>query len=676
MESYCKVAVKYPGAEGILTYKNPSDFAVNRGDLVEVPLGRRKAAGCVVQTGLSTADVQAELDKYKLKEVSTKENELFSLSEKELSLYEWMAKYYHYNLGMTILECLPKILKRPRSVEFVSGEGQDIEHTLNDDQQSSFNSIQEKLTKGFDRFYIHGVTGSGKTLVYLSLMKEVLKSGKSVLFLLPEINLTPQFTQTFAKYLDCRVFPYHSGVTNSEKNAIWKELKENTKPVVVMGVRSSVFLPIEDLGLVIVDEEHDQSFKQSDRCPYNGRDVAIKKAQLSNAPIVLGSATPTVENYFTFKDGAKSDNYFALKKRASGGFPKVELVDCRESGAKSAQKKFDEDDLWPMHPKSLIEIEEKLKLGEQVLVFVNRLGFANYVQCRGCGYKFEDPNTNTPLRYFKKKNILSSSHSDYEIPMPEICPECGNMSLLQKGFGTERIQEILSSKFSAYNVERFDRDEIKNVTQLEDKLSRFHNKEIDVFVGTQMLSKGHNFERVNLVVVLGVDSVMNFPDFRAIEKAYQLITQINGRAGRYSPEAKVLIQTLAPENKLFDYIKDHSFNEFYDEEIIIRDISRFPPFSKMAVIYFNSRFQERLVSNIVSVGEGLKSIVEKNSLDVQILGPSPAMIEKRANQYCWYIAIRSVNINDLHNLINVFQNSYNRVSGVSFKIDIDPYQIY
>lgn len=676
MDIYCKVAVKYPGAEGILTYKCPEEFSLKRGDLVDVPLGRRKASGCVVLTGLQTSDVQKELDKYKLKEVSSKQNELFSLTEKEISLYEWMARYYHYNLGMTIVECLPTILKKPRKVEFVEGEGHEIEHTLNPDQQNAFLEISSKLDNGFDRFYIHGVTGSGKTLIYLSLMKETLSKGKSVLFLLPEINLTPQFTQTFAKYLKCRVFPYHSGVSNSEKNAIWKELKENSKPVVVMGVRSSVFLPIEDLGLVIVDEEHDQSFKQSDRCPYNGRDVAIKKAQLSNAPIVLGSATPTVENYFTFKEGAKVGNYFPLQKRAAGGFPKIELLDCRESDKNKVQKKFNEDDIWPMHPQSLKEIEEKLDKGEQVLVFVNRLGFANYVQCRGCGFKFEDPNTNTPLRYFKKRNVLSSSHSDYEIPMPEICPDCGNMSLLQKGFGTERIQDILSSRLSKYNVERFDRDEIKTVKQLEDKLKRFHNKEIDVFVGTQMLSKGHNFERVNLVVVLGVDSIMNFPDFRAIEKAYQLITQINGRAGRFSPDAKVLIQTLSPGNKLFEYIEKHSFDEFYEEELIVRDISKFPPFSKMAVIYFNSRFKERLVDNIVSVSESLKKVIEEHDLSVQVLGPSPAMIEKRSNQFCWYIALRSHDMNDLHNLLKFFKTSYNRVSSITFKIDVDPYTIY
>jgi len=676
LKTYCKVAVKYPGPEGILTYQCPEDFSIKRGDLVDVPLGRRKAKGCVVQSGLTEIDVKDDLAKYTLKPVVSKEDDLFCLTEKELSLYEWMSRYYHYNLGMTILECLPKILKRPRAVDFIKGEGESIPHTLNPDQQYTFDEISNKLNAGFERFYIHGVTGSGKTLIYLNLMKKTLSEGKSVLFLLPEINLTPQFTQTFSKFLECPVLPYHSGVSNSEKNAIWKELKENSNPVVVMGVRSSVFLPIDNLGLVIVDEEHDQSFKQSDRCPYNGRDTATKKAQLSNCPIVLGSATPTVENFFTFREGNKSSNYFTLEKRASGGFPKIELIDCREGKEKGPRKKFEENDLWPIHPKALEQIKEKLSLGEQVLVFVNRLGFANHIQCRGCGYKFEDPNTNTALRYFKSRNILSSAHSDYEIPMPEICPDCGNMSLLQKGFGTEKIQDVLQHHLPEYNIERFDRDEIKNVKQLEDKLDRFHKKEIDLFVGTQMLSKGHNFERVNLVLVMGVDSIMNFPDFRAIEKAYQLITQINGRAGRFSTDAKVLIQTLAPGNKVFEYIQNHSFSEFYEEELIIRDISRFPPFGKMAAIYFHSRFRERLMTNVISVGETLKSVIQKNNLEVDILGPSPAMIEKRANQFTWYIALKSNDTNQLHKVLSFFENSYNRGQSITYKIDVDPYQIY
>lgn len=676
MNSFCKVAVKFPGKEGILTYEDNPELNLQVGSLVEVPLGRRKAQGCVLEVNLQKENLaEAErgyVEKGKMKPVASLIDPDFTLSRLELEQYKWISKYYHYNLGMIIFESLPKILKRPRKIELQNGAGKPPEFSMTDLQRPIFEDINSKIKKGFDKFYIHGVTGSGKTLIYLNLMKEVLKEGKSVLFLLPEINLTPQFSQTFLEHVDCPVLPYHSAVSNSEKNKIWKTLKDADRPVVVMGVRSSVFLPIENLGLVIVDEEHDQSFKQSDRCPYNGRDVAIKKAQLSNCPIVMGSATPSVENYYGFRENPKLQlNYYPLEERVSGKFPTVELLDCR-----SDKKKKDPSalDIWPLHEKSIQEMRDAFSRGEQVLVFINRLGFANYVQCRACGFKFEDPNTNVPLRYFKAKNILSSSHSDYQIPMPEMCPDCGNMNLLQKGFGTERIAEVLSEIFPERCIERFDRDEIKNIDQLKEKLDDFHGGKIDVFVGTQMLSKGHNFQKVNLVLVLGVDSLMNFADFRAIERTYQTVTQITGRAGRYSDHAKVIIQTLAPDNAVFSHIQAHAFEGFYESEMPIREFASFPPFGKMANVFFSSRFRERVVDNIVGVVDHLKKYIETKNLDIQVMGPAPASIEKRSGQFTWCFILKSGNLNQLHHIVSYFEGSYHRVSGISYKVDIDPYQ--
>jgi primosomal protein N' (replication factor Y) len=682
MSKYCKVAVKYPGPFAILTYAQPEDCTISIGSLVEVSLRKRKASGCILEYDIpleNLSEKEIKLAKAnKIVPINQLLQEEFFLTEKELNLYQWMSKYYHYNVGMVIFECLPKMLKRPRKVELQKGKNIPLPHELNQKQKNIFEDINSKRLNGFDKFYLHGVTGSGKTLVYLNLVKEVLKEGESVLFLLPEINLTPQFTEEFLNHVDCPVLPYHSAVSDSEKNTIWKTLKANKEPVVVMGVRSSVFLPIENLGLVIVDEEHDQSFKQSDRCPYNGRDVAIKKAQLANAPIIMGSATPSVENYYGFKLNDKfKNNYYTLKQRAAGSFPEVKLLDCRSTKKKNENSELIgslEEDIWPLQEESVSAIRESFEKQEQVLVFINRLGFANYLQCRACGYKFVDPNTDTPLRYFKNKNILSSAHSDYQIPVPEICPDCGNMNLLRKGFGTERIQEVLQGIFPQKCIERFDRDEIKNIEQLNDKLDRFHNGEIDIFVGTQMLSKGHNFKRVNLVLILGVDSLMNFPDFRAIEKTYQTITQITGRAGRYSPNAEVLIQTLSPDNNVFSHITSHGFDSFYDSEIMIRDFAKFPPYSRMANIFFSSRFRDRVIDNIVSVVDHLKKFIDHKSFEVEIMGPAPASIEKRSGQFTWCLSLKSSNINELHNVLGFFNSSYKRVSGISFKIDVDPYQ--
>lgn len=662
-----QVAVNFPKILSTLTYA--SDVEFSRGDIVSVPLGRRTASGVVLRES-NEKEISA-IDETKIKSIVEKIDNAFSLSKEELDLYEWMSKYYHYSLGKLVFDCLPKILKRPRTPNFIEGQGQSIPFELNHDQLKVVNSISQKLAEGFSQHYIHGVTGSGKSAVYLSLMKETIRNGKSVQFLLPEINLTPQFTQMFATFLGCKVLTYHSGVTPSEKYNIWKHLNESDEPVLVMGVRSSIFLPIKNLGLVIVDEEHDQSFKQTDRCPYNGRDVAIKKSQLNQCPIVLGSATPTLENFYLFESQSSKREYYELKNRvSSGGFPKLVLLDTKG-------RFTEKDPAWPFLDESIQKIESALNKNEQVLVFINKLGYSQYLQCRNCAHQFYNENCGCQnnLRYFKRKNCLSCSHCDFSMPAPDQCPSCGGISLLNKGFGTEKVEQVLQDIFPERNIERFDRDEIKTTKDLNDKLTRFHNQEIDVFVGTQMLAKGHNFKRVNLVIVLGVDSMLNYADFRSSEKAYQLIEQVAGRAGRYAQDSEVVIQTMNKDHGVFEYIAQHSFNGFYKEELPLRELCYCPPYSKMAMIYFSSRFRERLIEVINNVGTQIHSLSARHFKDVRVLGPTPLMIEKKANQFSWGIMLKSHNINQMHQLLATFESNYQDVSNVSYKIDIDPVHI-
>ncbi|MCO4755364.1 MAG: primosomal protein N', partial [Bacteriovoracaceae bacterium] len=398
MSKYYQIAVNFPKTESILTYGSDQDYQT--GDLVNVPLGKRKSQGVVLRE--STPE---ELDKLKLDKVKACEGKIensFRLDDKEISLYEWMSKYYHYSLGKTIFDCLPKILKRPKKPTFEVGANEQLPHELSPAQEEVYKSIESGLDSGFSQHYIHGVTGSGKSLVYLYLIKKTLESGKSAQFLLPEINLTPQFIKMFQAYLGHKVYSYHSAVTPSEKYNIWKALKESDEPVLVMGVRSSIFLPIQKLGLVVVDEEHDTSFKQSDRCPYNGRDVAIKKAQISKATVVLGSATPTMENYLLFSKETGGRNYYTLKERVGEGhFPKLKLLDARDQ--------FKENDpAYPLMPETIKAIRAKLEQGEQVLVFINKLGYSHYIQCRSCGHQFMNDKCGCEnnLRYFKRRNLL------------------------------------------------------------------------------------------------------------------------------------------------------------------------------------------------------------------------------------------------------------------------------
>jgi primosomal protein N' (replication factor Y) len=537
---------------------------------------------------------------------------------------------------------------------------------LSSDQQHVADKIIQSGMNHFSKWLIHGVTGAGKTIIYLSLIKKILAEKKSVLFLLPEINLTPQFLKTFQSFLDVPIYSYNSALSNSNKYGLWKLLQTDEHPKLVLAVRSGIFLPIKNLGLIVVDEEHDQSFKQDDHCTYNARDLSIKKASIQKIPVVLGSATPTVETYKAFID---TPNYFALTKRAqSATLPKVELVDMR-GRSKIASEKM----LWPYTSESIQKIEKALSKDEQVLVFINRLGYANYIQCSACGHQFSCPNCSVNLKHFKKRNQLSCQTCDYIIPKPEMCPECMNLNLSPMGFGTEKAHEILQDIFSKKVIKRFDRDEIKTFTQLEKTLNEFHQKEIDILVGTQMLSKGHNFERVNLVVILGIDSQLNFPDFRSNERVYQALTQVSGRAGRFGAAAEVLIHTLAPQNKIFTYLNRPTFHEFYLDEIPLREMCSSPPFKKIILIYFSSKSQAQVIQVASDEAQSLGHLTEKHFKCVEILGPRPTMIEKKVNKFTWSIMLRSSDINELHNLFNTFIQNYKQPHTISIKVDVDPY---
>jgi primosomal protein N' (replication factor Y) (superfamily II helicase) len=661
-----RVAVNYPLKNNGLLYHYEDEL--QRGQVVEIPLGKRIALGCVLATNESESKEYKETPVEKIKKIKSLVVH-WQLGENELKLYQWMAQYYHYSLGQLIFDCLPHQLKRPRPLVQAHGEGKPLEFKPNKFQKSAIDTMEQGLV-GFKRYLLHGVTGSGKTVVYLDLIRACIKNGKSVLFLLPEINLTPQFVKTFTKYLDAPVLTYHSELSGSQKYQIWMTARGLDTPMLILGVRSSVFIPIANLGLIVIDEEHDTSFKQDDRCPYNARDVASKKAQLLDIPLIMGSATPSLESYYAFYQESQTKNLFEMRERAGDAFlPEIELIDARDKSGK-------EDDIWPLVPRSIEAIKSALARNEQVLVFVNRLGFANYLQCRACGAQFNCPNCSITLRYYKKKNHLACHHCEYKEPMPNQCKSCGCLTLSHKGFGTEKIQEVLNRIMPEKRIERFDRDEIKTFKHLEERLKAFHSGEIDLMVGTQMLSKGHNFEKVKLVLILGIDGQLNFPDFRSSERVYQTLTQVAGRAGRYSKDGKVLIQTLNPDHSIFKIVKTHDFEGFYTDELKIRSLCDCPPFKRLAMIHFSSRFQDRLIPHVTEhAGVLLRGLIRQHFSEVTILGPRPAHIEKKSNQFTWSILLKSKDLAQLHNLLKTFEINYKIQSSISFKIDIDPYSL-
>jgi primosomal protein N' (replication factor Y) len=666
-EFYYKIAVNFPLLKSVLTYKSELDF--NAGDLVQVPLGRRKEFGCILSK-VNQSDI-TDIDTNKIKSFSEFCNTEIRLSSLEIKLYEWLANYYQYSLGQLIFDVLPNFLKRPRKFDYIIGKDEKLPYHLNQNQSEIFKNINQRIFSGFSKNYIHGITGSGKTSIYLELMKQVLSNNKSVIFLLPEINLTPQFTQVFENYLNVPIFSFHSGLSNSDKYNLYTHLQTDTRPKLILGVRSSVFLPVKELGLIIVDEEHDNSFKQDDRCPYHARDVAIKRCQIENIPIILGSATPSLENYYQFNQNLPGHFYYTLKERAGAGeLPQIGLIDERKDFAKESNSLL--RPTWPLCEDSVEEIKSALSKNEQVLVFVNRLGYANFLQCRACGHQFYCPNCSVTLKYFKKRAELNCQHCDFKIPLPNSCPKCSCLTLEQRGFGTERVEETLNKLFPNKFIDRFDRDEIKTLDQLEDKLNRFHTHQIDILVGTQMLSKGHNFKKVNLVLILGIDNQLNFPDFRSNEKVYQLLTQVSGRSGRYGNEGRVLIQTLNPENPLFEFVKNHDFDGFYKSELSIRESCYCPPFSKIILLYFTGKDTLAVQESALSAQKVLMGLKNSGFEEIQIYPARPANIEKKSNQFTWCIMIKSNLPKKLHDLIFNFHAHFDKSSPISLKIDIDP----
>jgi len=663
---FALIAVNYPLKNAGLVYS--FEGPLQRGDVVEVPLGKRVELGCVLRILSLQSPEIIETPVEKIKKVTIK-IESWALTESELVLFEWMAQYYHYSLGRLIFDCLPNRLKRPRPLENIQSDLTAEKIIPNEAQKKIIDSIINKIGS-FHRFLIHGVTGSGKTVVYQGLMEEVFKKNKSVLFLLPEINLTPQFIKTFSMQMNVPILSYHSELSDSQKYQIWKMARELDRPYLILGVRSSVFAPIANLGLIIIDEEHDNSFKQDDRCPYNARDVAIKKAQILDIPIILGSATPSVETYHAFHQDQLKQNRFELRERAGEAFlPAIELIDSRN-------KEERELGFWPLSNRSVDLIQEALSRGEQVLVFINRLGFSSYVQCRACGSQFNCPNCSITLKYYKQKSHLACHHCEYKESLPSQCPSCGCLTIIQKGFGTEKVQEVLTHIFPDKVIERFDREEIKNLTELEKRMNEFHSGNIDILVGTQMLSKGHNFEKVKFVLILGIDSQMNFPDFRSMERVYQTLTQVSGRAGRYSQDGKVGVQTNSPENFFYNVITKHEFDSFYTNEIEMRKLCDCPPYKRLVAIHFSSRFQDKLISYVtLQMAPLFKNLIKLHFGLVHLLGPRPAAIEKKSNQFTWTILLKSENLSQLHNLLKSFELNCPKISSITYKIDVDPYNL-
>lgn len=501
---------------------------------------------------------------------------------------------------------------------------------------------------------LHGVTASGKTEVYVKLMEESLKEGKQILYLLPEIALTTQLIDRLQAYFGEKVAVFHSKYSQNERVEVWNNVLNNaSKAQIIIGARSSLFLPFSKLGLVIIDEEHENSFKQYDPAPrYHARDAAIVLATLHKAKVILGSATPSLESFYNVKNGKYG---YAYMDQRYGGvqLPEIELVDIKEASRKKRMKGHFSERL-------IEEISETLALKEQVILFQNRRGYAPIVECTTCGHAPQCPNCDVSLTYHQAKKQLRCHYCGYHTVLEEQCMACGSATLDTKGFGTEQIEEELEKLFPDAKVGRMDLDTTRGKYAYEKIIQSFAQKEFDILVGTQMVTKGLDFRHVNLVGIMNADSLLNFPDFRAHERSYQMLTQVAGRAGRTEKRGIVLVQTYNPFHSILQQVVEGNYTSMYEEQMAQREEYHYPPINKIIKISFKHKDYNTLNEAATWFGKALRNV-----FGTQILGPEYPPVARIRNQYIKQVLVkipRKQSLKQTKNSIKRIENSFNAIS--------------
>lgn len=515
---------------------------------------------------------------------------------------------------------------------------------------------------------LHGVTASGKTEVYFKLIDDTIKSGKNVLFLAPEIALASQLTKRLAKKFGTEdVAIWHSSISDGERYDVWQKLyKDEIK--ILAGARSAVFAPLKNIGLIIIDEEHEGVYKQTTPAPrYDARVVARKLAEFHNCPLLLGSATPDISTYYR---AMNTGNLFELKKRYNDAkVPPVVVINMQEYGRAAYRSVISK----PMQ----VEIRETLDQGKQVILLINRRGFSTYTQCQACGHVIECPNCAIPMIWHAKDQMLKCHYCNHAEYFPDVCPECGSDAFKNSGTGTQKIEQYIKELFPENNVERIDSDILVRKGEHIRLLEKFQRGDIDILVGTQMIAKGLDNPNVTLVGVISADASFNLPDFRASERGFQLLTQVAGRAGRGEFAGKVLFQTYNPDFYALESAKSQNYGEFYTAEIAAREEFDYPPFSQIIRLILSSQNGFRAEKSAQEIAMRLSLMVEKFGISerIEVLGPTPCVIERINSQYRFQILIKNKMGEKGHQFVSSFMNKIIMPKDIRLAIDVDPLDI-
>jgi primosomal protein N' (replication factor Y) len=531
--------------------------------------------------------------------------------------------------------------------------------SLSTEQQEALDRIREALTEDvFHPFLLYGVTGSGKTEVYLRAVQETLAKGKRALILVPEISLTPQLVGRFQKRLDVEMALLHSGLAPGERYDQWRKAGRGEARVVI-GARSAVFAPCPDLSLIIVDEEHDTSYKQEDGVRYNARDLAVVRAQRERAVVILGSATPSFESVHNAQQG--KFQLLHLPTRVGGGiFPTVEVVDLKG------------DTHAFISPLLRDALAYNLENGGQSLLFLNRRGFSHSAICADCGLAFKCHHCSVALTFHARQSILLCHHCGYRLPAFPLCPNCKGGKIQLLGVGTEKVEKEVRQLFPEARVARMDSDVMTQRGAHARLLQTLERGEIDILVGTQMIVKGHDFPRITLVGIIAADVTINLPELRASERGFQLLSQAAGRAGRGSNPGRVIIQTFLPEHYVIQRAKDHDFWGFYHEEMAFRKTLRYPPLTRMVNIRLSSRNPRDADKGIRQLAKTGATMLKTLEGKVEMLGPSPAPLFQIKGKYYWHLLLKGERVSSLQRLSRSLLKEGRTLKGVLVEVDVDP----
>ena len=668
---YLEIILNLPVNQGFTySYTPPQD---EKPDLVpmigkraEIMFGNKKTQGFIIsisQTIPKTCTVAPE----KIKQIRRVIDKEPLFGQELIEIATWISHYYLCTLGEAVFAMIPSGRRETSAGGFAFEEevSPSQKNILSQEQERCVREIigaealrepQEPQGPQVLYHYIYGPTGSGKTEVFLSLAEKILKQGKGVIYLVPEIGLTGQVIRSVMERFGNTAAVIHSGLTPSQRLKEWNRIMHKEARVIV-GARSAVFAPLPDLGLIIIDEEHDGSYKSGNNPRYHARQVAMHRCSNLKIPLVMGSATPSVEAWYGMNKGSIIRH--TLTKRLAGGeMPHISCINLKQYKTEGSISE-------PLEK----QINAVLERGHQVILFLNRRGFTHYFSCNSCGYELVCKNCSVPLTYHKNENRLKCHYCGWSITPPSSCPACGSVDIGSSGFGTEYIEEETKAKFPNARIVRLDTDILKNKEQLLLTLEDFRNGKYDIMLGTQMVAKGLNFPRLELVGVILADAGLHMPDFRAGERTFSLITQVAGRAGRYFPDGKVVVQTYSPGLEPILFACQNRVQDFYSFELEQRRLLEFPPFCRLLRLVFRSYNRNEAYD---TAKDAAKILAEKQSRGVEIIGPAECPIEKINSSWRYQILLKSSSIVPLQAMARMLLTGYTHSQNVYIEYDVDP----